>query len=307
MSGVLAGYATIVIVIGVGALLAQFRVIDLAGQATLSALSFYIASPALLATVLMSADLGEVFSGQLVATTAAVLVVAAVWLVYARVRRHDLATTAVGALASGYVNAGNLGIPIAVYVLGDAALVAPTMLLQVLILQPLVLTVLDLAVKPDQLTLGRVLSRPFRNPITVGSGIGVLLALIGVDLPAAVEGPLETIAQLAVPAMLLAYGVALRLGPLPGRDGPPADLAVAAALKLALQPVVAYLLAEHAFGLDRDAVYAVTVLAALPTAQNVFIIASHYHRATLFARDAIFISTVCSPVAVFAVAALFHR
>ena len=47
-----------------------------------------------------------------------------------------------------------------------------------------------------------------------------------------------------------------------------------------------------------------TVLSALPTAQNVFVIASRYDRATLLARDAIFVSTLASVPVVLLVTAL---
>ena len=53
----------------------------------------------------------------------------------------------IGALASSYVNAGNLGLPVAAYVLGDAAFVAPTLLLQLLVLQPTALAALDADVR----------------------------------------------------------------------------------------------------------------------------------------------------------------
>jgi len=42
----------------------------------------------------------------------------------------------IGALGSNYVN-GNLGIPLAVYVLGHAALVPPVMLYQLVVLAPI--------------------------------------------------------------------------------------------------------------------------------------------------------------------------
>ena len=56
---------------------------------------------------------------------------------------RDLGDTVIGTPARAYVNAGNLGLPIAAYVLGDVALVAPTLLLQMLVLQPIALAVLD--------------------------------------------------------------------------------------------------------------------------------------------------------------------
>ncbi|MXG91416.1 AEC family transporter [Nocardioides sp. YIM 123512] len=304
MTGVFAGFATIAVVIGAGMLLAHLRIVDTAGQRTLSAVAFYLASPALLFTVLLDSDLGRVFSGNVVAIVGGVVVTALVTLLVAVLRREELGRTVIATMCSSYCNAGNLGLPIAAYVLGDPALIAPVLLLQLLVLQPLALAVLDVAVSPVRLSVAKVLSRPLRNPITVGSLLGLLVALSGVEVPRAVVDPLELIGGMAVPAMLLAYGVALRLGPLPGRGVAPGDLGLAVGLKLVLQPVAAYVVGRL-IGLDDASLLAVTVISALPTAQNVFVIATRYDRGTLLARDAIFVSTLgCVPVVTGAVALL---
>lgn len=305
MAGVFSGFATIGVLIALGILLAHLRIIDLAGQRTLSTLAFYVASPALLLTVLEDSDPAEVFSTTLVASAAAVLVVVLLHLGLSRLRGPlDLGGATVGAMAAGYVNAGNLGVPIAAYVLGDVALVAPILLMQLLVLQPLALTLLDVAVAPTRLSLRKVLSRPATNPLTIASAAGVALALSGVRLPAAVHDPLDLVGGMAVPAMLIAYGVALRLGPLPGRGVPASELGLAVGLKLVAQPLAAYAVGRWALGLEADALLAVTVLSALPTAQNVFVIASRYGRAELLARDAIFVSTLASVPAVVLITAL---
>jgi malonate transporter len=57
MGGVLAGFVTIGSVIALGVLLAHGRILDLDSQVLLSRLSFYVASPALMVTVLADADL----------------------------------------------------------------------------------------------------------------------------------------------------------------------------------------------------------------------------------------------------------
>ena len=49
----------------------------------------------------------------------------------------------IGTLASSYVNAGNLGLPLAVYLLDDAVAVVPTLLFQLLVLAPVAFAVLD--------------------------------------------------------------------------------------------------------------------------------------------------------------------
>ncbi|MCD4525269.1 AEC family transporter [Nocardioides sp. cx-173] len=302
MSGVFAGFATITVIIAFGVLLGHLRVVDERGHRTLSTVAFFLASPALLFSVLQDSDLSRVFSGNLVAISAAVAATALVTLAAARWRRDDVGRTVIAMMCSSYCNAGNLGLPIAAYVLGDTALIAPVLLLQLLVLQPLALTALDVAAAPGRVSLRQVLTRPLRNPITVASMAGIAVAVAGVEVPAAVNDPIALLGGMAVPAMLLAYGVSLRLGPLPGRGVAPGELGLSVGLKLLAQPTVAYLVGLM-LGLDQDALLAVTVISALPTAQNVFVIASRYGRAELLARDAIFVSTLgCVPVVVAIVA-----
>lgn len=304
MGGVLAGFGTIAVVVGLGVLVAHVGLVDAAGQRTLSAVAFFLASPALLFTVLQDADLRAVFSGNLVAIVAGVVVTAVVTAAVARWRRDDLGTSVIATMCSSYCNAGNLGLPIAAYVLGDPALIAPVLLLQLVVLQPLALAVLDSAVSDTPVSWQRLLSRPARNPITVASVAGLLVAVSGAPVPAAVADPLALVGGMAVPAMLLAYGVGLRLGPLPGRGVPLRRLGLPVGLKLVLQPFAAYV-AGRLIGLDDAGLLAVTVISALPTAQNVYVIALRYERAVLLARDAIFVSTLgCVPVVVAVVALL---
>lgn len=299
MGGVLEGFATLAFVIALGALLAHVGIIDLTGQRSLSLTAFYVASPALLVTVLEDSDPSRVLSGPLVATAAGVVVSAGLVVAYALARRRDPGTTVIAMLCAAYVNAGNLGIPIAAYALGDAALVVPALMMQLLVLQPLALTVLDVVTSPQRPSIGKILSRPVTNPLTIASFLGLALAITGSELPRAVHQPLELVGGMAVPAMLIAYGVALRLGPLPGRGVAPEVLASVAVLKMVVQPVAAYLVGRFVVGIEGHDLFAVTLLSALPTAQNVFVIATRYDRGTLLARDAIFVTTLASvPVAV---------
>ncbi|KRC53269.1 MULTISPECIES: AEC family transporter [unclassified Nocardioides] len=305
MGGVLEGFVTIAIVIALGALLAHVGIVDAKGQRSLSLTAFYLASPALLVTVLEDSDPSRVLSGPLVATAAGVVVSAGIMVAIAVWRRLDQGTAVIAMLCSAYVNAGNLGIPIAAYALGDAALVVPALMMQLLVLQPLALTVLDVVTSPERPSLGKILSRPVTNPLTIASFLGLALAITDTELPEVAHRPLELVGGMAVPAMLIAYGVALRLGPLPGRGVTPRALATVSLLKMVVQPVAAYLVGRFVVGLGDHDLFAVTLLSALPTAQNVFVVATRYDRGILLARDAIFVTTLASaPVAVLIAALL---
>jgi len=293
VEGVVQGFSAIVAVIAVGALIAHLGVVDLGAQLVLSRVAFFVASPALLLTTVAEADVHDVLSRSLVATVVGVAVpVVAYWAVAAWRWHHNRGELVIGALSSSYVNAGNLGLPVAAYVLGDAALVAPTLLLQLLVLQPLALAVLDADVRGRGPTARDLLLRPFTNPLTIGTLIGLLLSVTGWTLPPVVADPIALIGAMAVPGMLLAYGIALRLGPGFGGDVPAGELALTSTLKLAVQPLVAYAVAHLALGLDGHALLAVVVCSSLPTAQNIFVHATRYDRATTLARDTILVTTV---------------
>lgn len=303
VAGVVAGFATIIAVIALGYGLAAGRILDLTSQQVLARLSFFVASPCLLLTVMAGTDVAHVLSLSLAATALGVLAAGLPYvLVAALVWRRRADEVTIGAMCSAYCNAGNLGLPIASYVLGDAALIAPMLLLQLLVLQPVALAVLD-AGRTGRVSVRRAVLTPLSNPLTVATVLGAALALLGWSLPQYVADPVELVGGMAVPGVLLAYGVSLRLGPLPGRGVAASELALVTFLKLLVQPLGAYL-AGRALGLDGAALLALAVTAALPSAQNIFVHATRFGRATLLARDAIFVTTIGSVPAIFLVTAL---
>ena len=299
MQAALSGYLTIWSVIAVGWVVAHFGVFGETHRRMLSRLAFTVASPALLFALVARADLGHLFSETLVVSALAIVLAALTFLGIARLRMGpgDLPGRVVGTLCSAYTNAGNLGLPIAAYVLGDMTWMAPIMLIQVGLMQPVAMALLDLAAARKDgrsLTWSRYLTLPIRNPITVGTLGGLLMNLSGVQLPDPLWAPIEMIGQVAVPAMLLAFGISLRLDPLPGRGPHVRELALVAGIKVVLHPAIAFALGHWVFHLTTPDLLAVTVIAALPTAQNIYLIAGRYHVRTLLARDAIFVSTLAS-------------
>ena len=71
-----------------------------------------------------------------------------------------------------------------------------------------------------------------------------------------------------------------------------------------LQPLAALLLARYAFHLPHEAVRAVTIVAALPSAQNIYVISMRYGVRELFARDTIFTATAVSALVILALVTL---
>jgi malonate transporter and related proteins len=294
VSGVLGGFAALAAVIAVGWLVGRTGLLGKEAPGMLSRLSFFVATPALLFLTLAEADTARVASVALVASAGSAVLVAVLYLVLAWWHwRPPAARLAIGALSSSYVNSGNLGIPVAVYVLGDASYVAPVLLFQVLVMAPVGLAVLARS-RSSAPSWRRLLSQPLRTPVVIGCALGLLVAATGLDLPELVLEPVGLIAALAVPAALLAYGMSLHGAPRPAAGALAGQVWLAVALKNVVQPALAYALGRWVADLDGLALFAVTVTSALPTAQNVFVYASAYDRGTSLARDAILLSTVLS-------------
>jgi predicted permease len=79
---------------------------------------------------------------------------------------------------------------------------------------------------------------------------------------------------------------------------------LATMIKLAVMPAIAWLLGRFVFGLGGEQLFAVVVLAGLPTAQNIFVYAQRYQRGVVLARDTVLLTTIGSVPILVVVAAL---
>lgn len=300
----LTGFAIIGAIILAGYLVGRSGVLGEHGRFVLARIAFYVLSPAMLFTVLADADVHALFSSLLPVSLIAAVAVGLVFALVARlVWKRPVSETVVGSLASGYVNANNIGIPVAVYVLGGAAYSAPIILLQLLVFAPLGLTILDIQDR-GSVSLRRILVQPFTNPIIIASALGVLLAVLGIHLPAPVMEPFRLIGAAMVPVVLMGFGMSLH-GQRPLAPGTARrDVVLASALKLVAMPLVAWSVGYFLFGLGGEKLFAVTVLAALPAAQNVFNYAQRYERGEILARDVVLITTALAVPVLLVIAAL---
>ena len=194
-------------------------------------------------------------------------------------------------MAAGYVNSANLGIPVALQVLGDATFLTGVLLFQVLVITPIVLTLLDRG-DGRRLRLSRLASLPLRNPVILGMAAGALCSVFGW------HPPLDD-RRSARPARRRRR--ARRPGrprPLPDRArsglaGERTEVLGLSALKLLAQPLLAYLFGLLA-QLRPAELLALVVCAALPTAQNAYIFAREYGQADSVARGIVITSTALS-------------
>lgn len=293
----LTGFVVVGVAILVGWIIGRIDLLGEHGRPVLARLTFFVLSPFLLFVVLAQADVRTLFSALLPVSAIAAVAMFAVFVLIARfVWRRSVGETVIGALSAGQVNSNNIGIPLSLYLLGSAAYPAPVILLQLLIFTPITMSILD-AVTFGRATLWRSIVRTATNPIVLGSVLGTLVSVSRIELPPVVLEPLVLIANACVPVLLISYGMSLVGQRVLAPSGRRRDIVLATTLKLVAMPLVAWAVAEFVFGLSDQDVLVVVVLAALPTAQNVFNYSQRYDVGETISRDTVFLTTLgCLPV-----------
>ncbi|WNB85907.1 AEC family transporter [Cellulomonas sp. ATA003] len=301
-----------------GWLIGRYRWLGAGAETVLARTVFAVATPALLLVTIARADLHLLASRTALTIAISTLVVAGVALAVARGLWHLAAGEAtVVTLASSYVNAGNLGLPLAVYLLGDATAVVPTLLFQLLVLAPIAFVVLD-SRRPgaddraDDAAVGvgavhtgarGVLGRTLRNPIIIATLTGLVLSGLPWEVPDVVLEPFRLVGAAAAPLALLTFGMSLAVPrPAGGRPGGRRELVLAVSLRSVVHPLLAAGVGRL-LGLEGPELLAVVTMAALPTAQNVLVYALQYGRGQAVARDAGLVTTLLAVPVMLAVAA----
>lgn len=295
MVSVLSGFVVVFAVIAVGYLLGRTGVLGEGAGRSMGLFVYYVATPALLFDRVTHSSAQELFSRNLLITGLSTLLVGLSFAALSFLAlRRSRADSLVGMLCASYANAGNLGIPLAAYVLGDAAAAIPLILFQVAFYAPVATTVLDLLTSRNTSLLHNLVISPLKNTMILSAIAGLVVLFTGLPVPSLVEQPISLLAGAAVPVALVVFGMGLA-GTRVLQKGEVArrDVWLAVLFKNILHPLVA-LGVGTAFGLGGHALLTVVVIAALPTAQNVYTYALRFRTAETMARDTGVVSTLVS-------------
>ncbi|MDQ4047535.1 MAG: AEC family transporter, partial [Actinomycetota bacterium] len=304
MLGVLAGFFVVWSIILVGMFVGRREILGDNARQVLSGLTFFVASPALLFETLSKSRLQDVFAAPLLVAGVGAAATAVIFFVIVKfLLKRSLPESLMSSMSASLANSANLGIPIAVYVLGDASHVAPLLIFQLAFFTPLFLMALDATTSKHRTTPLRFILMILKNPMIVGSALGLVVAGTGWQVPDLILQPIHLIGGAAIPAMLMAFGMSLNGSrPLQAATGRRLDTLLASAFKLIIHPAIAYVFARFALGMEGPALFAVVVTASLPTAQNVFVAASRYRTGITVAKDTVLITTVVAVPAMIGVA-----
>jgi predicted permease len=239
----------------------------------------YFAVPAMLFRFASNTPFAEITNGAyfLAWGISGILVMLVVAFVAWRMLRQRLRDAAFYGLAGAVANAGFMGVPLLVALLGERA-AAPTILaivadLVMVSTAGLALVEMDGATREGwKKDVRDAAVRIFLNPFLLSMLLGAAFSGMGWRLETPLSEIVKLLADSAGPCALFTIGVSLVRPDAPLRSP---ILALPVAAKLLLHPLVIWV-AMHAFGIDPFTAMVAVLVAALPSAGWVFIFALRY-------------------------------
>ena len=192
---------------------------------------------------------------------------------------RNIAESTIKGLAAAYGNIGYMGPGLALLVFGPEAAVPVALIFCFENIIHFAVAPMMMALSggektsPLQLAWG-VLRKIVLHPFIIATAVGVAAAYLQLRPPLPIERLLEYLSAAAAPCALFAMGVTLALRPL---KRIPHELAPIAFLKLVLHPLVCYVVLSWVGDFSEIWLFSAVLLAALPTATNVFVLAQQYH------------------------------
>ena len=268
------------------------------GLAWMNFFIIYVALPVMFYRILAQTPFEQVANVPfIVATTLATLFAFAIaFAVAMTLRRCAIGEATIAGLAGGYGNIGYMGPGLALATLGAEAAVPVAIIfcfdnILLFTLVPLLMAVAGSGRKSVAAALLEIVQRIALHPFIIATVLGVLAAAFRFQAPAAIDTMMLYLANAAAPCALFTLGVTVALRPL---DKVPWEVPPVVLVKLIVHPAVALALLSALAPLPETWVYTAVLLAALPPALNVFILARQYDTWVAPASSSVLVGTVLS-------------
>jgi len=287
-------------VIFIGFACGKTRGLPEAGLAWMNFFLLYVSLPALMFGILAKTPFSELNNPPfLIATTLGTIIAFVIAMMTGRVIGDlSLRKATLAGLSGAYGNIGYMGPGLALAVLGSKAS-APTALIFccdsifLFSIVPILIAFTDREHRSLLHTFGIVARQIVLNPLIMSACLGAMVAALHVELPVALDRTIQFLQNAAAPRALFVLGVTVALRPF---KRVPWEVPGLIAIKLLIHPLVAFGL-MLLFGPFAQPWAATAVLmASLPPALNVFVIARQNDTWIEPASVAVLIGTFASVV-----------
>ncbi|MFV1849235.1 MAG: AEC family transporter [Thalassospira sp.] len=271
----------------------KFKIVSPDGMRGINGFVFYFALPALLFRALATRTPAEIWQPDIMIAYggATLIVYGATRLIAAKLFDLDPTSQTLFSFAGTMSNVGFMGLPLIIGLLGPTAIVPLIVALafDLIVMLSLSLLLLEGAKHANGANpAGKIIRGALTNPVVLAIIAGVIASSLNISWPKGFDYLLELLGQSAGPAALFAIGVALVGRPIAEKR---AELAAMSLAKLVIHPLavfVGFYFVGTVSGLEAKAVL---LLAALPTAGNVFVVATTYDRYIVRSSSIVLVTT----------------
>ena len=287
--------------IALGYLAAKLRPIPREGLAWMNTFIVYVALPAMFFNLLSQTPVEQLANWSFIfATTFSTYLVFVAGFGLGLKARGSVPEATVQGLAGAYGNIGYMGPGLAIAAFGPEAVVPVALIF-------CFDNTMHFAMAPSLMAVGgggearglrlvrSITTSILTHPFIIATIVGVLAAAVEFRPPEVAQRLLDYLANAAAPCALFVMGVTVALSPT--RRLPP-ELLWLVPLKLVIHPLVVWLLLGWLGDFERVWVYSAVMLAALPAATNVFVIAQQYDTWLDGASSSVVATTVVSVLTV---------
>lgn len=272
-----------------GYVAARTRLLPLDAVPGLNMFVLYFALPCMLYRFGSATPAAQLFNPviALLWLLAAALIVAAT-AGWARRQGGSWPDAAMGALVAAFPNSGFMGVPLILALLGAGAVgpVMATLLVDLVVTTSLCIGLSQWGAAGEHgpaKAVGRALQGVLRNPMPWSILLGALAGALGFALWAPLGKTVQLLADAASPVALFTIGAVLARSQMrpatTAGQAAPRDVGVLAVTKLLLHPLLVWTmgtLAVRAGALDTSALTPLVLVAALPAASNVSLLAERF-------------------------------
>lgn len=240
----------------------------------------YVALPALFFQLLARTPFDQLtewrfIAGSVLSTFAIFMIMFSGSLMLAR---GGIAEATIKGLSAAYGNIGYMGPGLALLAFGEAAAVPVALIfcfenIMHFSVAPMMMALAGNDKRAPLQLAAEVTRKIVLHPFIIATAFGVAAAFFGLRAPVPVERLLGYLSSAAAPCALFAMGVTLALRPL---KRVPREMAPIAVLKLVVHPLLCYVVLSAIGDFSQTWLFSAVLLAALPTATNVFVIAQQY-------------------------------
>jgi malonate transporter and related proteins len=284
----------------IGYICGKLKQIPDTGLAWMNFFLIYVALPVLFYRILARTPFEELANIPfVVATTLGTYCAFALAFAIGMLVRHgDVGQSAMAGLAGAYGNIGYMGPGLAFATLGPEAAVPVALIfcfdnILLFALVPLLMALAGAGHQSFARGALEVLKKIILHPFIIATAAGVASAALRIEPPVAIDRLMEFLQNAAAPCALFTLGVTVALRPL---DMMPREVLGVVLIKLIVHPIIALLLLSALGPLPEIWVYTAVLMAALPPALNVFIMARQYDVWVRQASGSVLLGTLASVV-----------